>query len=226
MRKISEDTNINAINKLVEKIKFGIESALINYSFLFNENEFLKLKGCYEILNTGNYNLISYIEELLKPIIYKCWEYEYINGSNYISWLKDDNIKDRSLIFATFSKDMSDSFCDSKIGIKYEITEDGFIGACEKDGATIIEDKKDSIYTIGYIDGKTINSYNFSTPIITPKQVFDKSNNKYMSKHNEIVINSKFAKPIGIICLSSTYNEMANNLSEYYNVPIEYEKSK
>lgn len=228
MRYLNKNINNNYISKIIEKVLSGITSIINDYSFLFNELELKKLIDSSNILsNIKNESIerqiamVSFIEEEIKPYAFRCFSYEK-NGS-FISWLKDDNLKDNlTIVSSTFSSEMNTTFCDSKIGIKYDVPIDGFIAACEKDAATLVEtsDKK-SIYTIGETNGKVINSYNLATPIITPKQVFDSSNNSYMSKHNEIILNPKFIKPISVICLDNSCMDIAKSISEKYGIPIE-----
>ncbi len=228
MRYFNKNTNNNYISKLISKVLSGITSILENYSFLFNEEELKKLVNSSNTLtNVKNESIerqiaiVSLIEEELKEYAYRCFSYE--KDSNFISWLKDDNLKDNlTIISSTFSNATDITFCDSKVGIKYDVPIEGFIAACEKDAATLVEtpDRR-SIYTIGEIGNKVINSYNFATPIITPKQVFDTSNNEYMSKHNEIILDAKSIRPISIVCLDNSCIDIAKSISERYNIPIE-----
>ena len=84
---------------------------------------------------------------------------------------------------------------------------------------------KQSIYTIGKTaEGKVINSYNFATPIITPKQVFDKSDNTYMSKHNEIILDSRYIKPKSVIYTDENDIEIVKQISQRFNIPIEFKQ--
>lgn len=228
MRYFNENTNNNYISKLISKVLLGITSILENYSFLFNEEELKKLVNSVDTLtNIQNESverqiaIVSLIEEELKSYAYRCFSYE--KDSSFISWLKDDNLKDNpTIISSTFSNTTDITFCDSKVGIKYDVPIEGFIAACEKDAATLVEilDKR-SIYTVGEIGNKVINSYNFATPIITPKQVFDSSNNDYMSKHNEMILDAKRIRPVSVICLDDSCIEIAKSVSEKYGIPIE-----
>ena len=228
MRYFNENTNNNYISKLISKVLSGITSILENYSFLFSDEELKKLIDSNNTLtNIQNESLerqitiVSLIEEELKEYAYRCFSYE--KDSSFISWLKDDNLKDDlTVISSTFSNTTDTTFCDSKVGIKYDVPIEGFIAACEKDAATLVETSdRRSIYTVGEIGNKVINSYNFATPIITPKQVFDSSNNDYMSKHNEIILDAKSIRPISIVCLDNSCIDIAKSISERYNIPIE-----
>lgn len=230
MRYYSEKINNNLIDRLISKVLSGIANILENYSFLFTEEEIKKLMNSAGILsNTKNesverkISIVGVVEESLKPYAFRCFAYEKEHGGSFISWLKDDNLKeDLTIVSSTFSSDNDITFCDSKVGIKYDVPIDGFIAACEKDAATLVEtsDRK-SIYTVGEIGNKVINSYNFATPIITPGQVFDSSNNSYMSKHNEMILDAKSIRPVSVICLDDSCIEIAKSISEKYGIPME-----
>lgn len=230
MRYFSENINNNYIGKVIRKVMYGINSILENYPFLFNEEELNRLISSCDILSgvqsesvERQINVVSVIEEALKPYAFRCFAYEKEHGSSFVSWLKDDNLKeDLTIVSSTFSNSNDITFCDSKVGIKYDVPIDGFIAACEKDAATLVETSdRRSIYTVGEVGTKVINSYNFATPIISPKQVFDSSNNEYISKHNEMILDAKSIKPIGVICLDDSCIAIAKSISEKYGIPIE-----
>ena len=83
-----------------------------------------------------------------------------------------------------------------------------------------------TIYVKILEDERVVNSYNLSTPIITPKQTIDSKNNNYKSKHNEIILDAKFATPLEIVCIDDNYIDLAIELSNKYNIPFRKEKSK
>lgn len=223
--------NINSdivIQKLSKKIIDGITSTLTDYAFLYTEEELKKIisyRNDLEIIK--DLEPISYIEDTLKPLIFRTWDYENSKGNDFIHWLKKDKFnKNKKAISSTFGN--TDSFCDSVIGVRYAVNLDSFLGACEKDAATLIEssDKK-SIYTIGELpNGEVINSYNLATPIITPKQVFSNNKNDYMSKHNEIILDGRYAIPTEIICINDDYNNVANEISIESGIPFNNTKMK
>lgn len=235
----NKETVIKYINKLIA----NLESIINNYSQIYTKEELsliLSSKISLEKIHQDillSVNLTDYLETIngvfdlensLKDLIYKAWLYEESKGYSFISWLKDDKYVDgKEIIYSTFSCDFENNFCDSIIGIKYKVEPDGFIGASEIDGATIIlNSDEECIYTIGSVNGCSINSYNFATKIPSPKLIMDSSMNKYQSKHNEIILNGKYIKPIEIICLSSIGKEIAEELSVKLNVPVSYlEKS-
>ena len=172
-------------------------------------------------------SIISDIENQLKPYVFRSFSYEEERGNSFISWLKRGNPKEGLKVISSTFGTTDTTFCDSMIGIKYSVPQNGFIAACEKDAATIIEPSfKASIYTVKELEGDmVINSYNFATPIITPMQLFNYDENTYMSKHNEIILDPKVIKPIAIVCLDDSYSEMALRLSNQYGVSVE-EKNK
>ena len=205
-----------------------------DYGFLCNEEEINLLKNSMnntlsviDEINSGNvnysqvYEILSY-ERALKPLIFKSWIYEYNNGNKYISWFKYDKLRNiDKVLSATFGS--NESFCESRYGISFEVNIDGFLGACNKDAATLIEkNNKQSVYTIG-IDknNNVINSYNLATPLITPKQVFNQDNNDYMSIHNEIILDSRYIKPVSVVYTDNNDIEMVKLISQTYNIPIE-----
>lgn len=214
--------NSNIIEKLSKKIIDGITSALLDYPFLYSEEELrMLIENREKLEKIDDISMISNIEDTLKPLIFRTWMFENENGSNYIHWIKDENFNRTSEVISTTFGD-TDSFCDSKLGIQYKVNLDAFVAACEKDAATIMEDSdKMSGYTIKELpNNKIINSYNLATPIITPKQVFEFENNEYKSKHNEIILDTKYAIPIGIVCLNDIYLDVANTISDEYDIPI------
>lgn len=238
IRKI-EQANHKKITELLEIIKDGIVSSLTDYSFLYNEQEqsiLIKalddIKKVFTIIKDGNISLeelqkVFGYEEILKPLIFKSWEFESSRGAEFIYWFKTDNYKSfENAISTTFSNDFTDSFCGANYGIAFDITIDGFLGACNEDAATMMQDEKFlSIYTIGKTnDHQVINSYNLATPIITPKQVFDKKDNTYHSKHNEIILDARFIKPKYVVFLGDDISEFGQSLAEIYHIPVKNKK--
>ncbi len=234
IRKI-EQANPKKITELLEIIKEGIISAITDYSFLYNEQgqsilirSLDYIKKALAIIREGNISLEELqkafgYEEILKPLIFKTWEFESSRGAEFIYWFKTDNYKSfENAISTTFSNDSTDSFCGANYGIAFDITIDGFLGACNKDAATMMQDEQFlSIYTIGKTnDHQVINSYNLATPIITPKQVFDKKDNTYHSKHNEIILDARFIKPKYVIFLGDDISEFGQSLTEIYHIPV------
>lgn len=222
--------NINSevvINKLRKKIVDGITSALVDYSFLYTEDELKKLISFRtDLEKNNNLESLSDIEDTIKPLIFRTWDYENKKGNNFIHWLKQDKFnKNKKVISSTFGN--TDSFCDSVIGIKYEVNLDAFIGACEKDAATLVEsiDKK-SVYTIAELPNNVVNSYNLATSIITPKQIFNYNENDYMSKHNEIILDGRYAIPTEVICIDENYYNLAKEISEECDIPFNNTKLK
>lgn len=237
MLRIINNANEQKVIELFQNIKNGIISALTNYIFLYDNDEVNILNDSLLLVNeqinrmkNGNYILEDIssallCEDYLKPLIFKCWDFENKNGCQYISWFKNDFLRDMPpVVSATFSSGNEDSFCNSRYGINYEVFIDGFLGACNKDAATLIEDSsRNSIYTIGKIaDDKVINSYNLATPIITPHQVFDKSSNDYKSKHNEIILDSRFIKPVSVTYTNDDDLEMVYLISSKYKIPVDF----
>ncbi|MEG2621168.1 MAG: hypothetical protein RSA10_03700, partial [Bacilli bacterium] len=164
------------------------------------------------------------LEIKLKPLCYRSWQQENTNGFDYISWFKTDKLGNTPpIISVTFLNDLNLRFCNSRYGIKYDITIDSFLGACEKDAATVIEDSsKTSLYTIGKtINDKLVNSYNLATPLITPIQVFDNSNNHYLSKHNEIILDSRYIVPKSVVYFDESDLDMVTLISKTYSIQIE-----
>ena len=104
IRKI-EQANHKKITELLEIIKDGIVSSLTDYSFLYNEQEqsiLIKalddIKKVFTIIKDGNISLeelqkVFGYEEILKPLIFKSWEFESSRGAEFIYWFKTDNYK-------------------------------------------------------------------------------------------------------------------------------------
>ena len=225
IRKI-EQANHKKITELLEIIKDGIVSSLTDYSFLYNEQEqsiLIKalddIKKVFTIIKDGNISLeelqkVFGYEEILKPLIFKSWEFESSRGAEFIYWFKTDNYKSfENAISTTFSNDFTDSFCGANYGIAFDITIDGFLGACNKDAATMMQDEKFlSIYTIGKTnDHQVINSYNLATPT-------------YHSKHNEIILDARFIKPKYVVFLGDDISEFGQSLAEIYHISVKKKK--
>lgn len=241
-RKFNSITKAN-VQKYTSNIITELESIIDNYlkiENLYSSEEIDKIitalnlfKNAQIIINqTDNVNdleelinkLFS-VEESLKEISFKAWDYEKENGCKFISWLKDNKYdKNKKLIFSTFDNNYDNTFCGSDLGIEYKVNANGFIGANNRDGATLIQDENtESIYTIGKIDGKCINSYNMSTMIVSPKTVMNSSENNYQSKHNEIILDNNFVTPSSIICLNKSLEKEAEELSSILNIPVLYQ---
>lgn len=233
--RIVENANPNIIVKLLENIISGIKSMIEDYTSLYSEEEIVLLESTLRVLNwnkekveSGQYSNeeireVLECENILKPLAFRCFVSEYNEGGRYISWLKEDKLKENpKVISSTFSKQFEDTFCDMRYGISYEVSIDGFLGACNKDAATIIEDKSPSLYTIGKLsDQRVVNSYNLATPIITPIQVFDKNSNDYKSKHNEIILDSRYIRPKSVVYMDENDLEMVNLIGLKYGINIE-----
>ena len=219
--KKNNEVNETIINRLSIRILEGIKSMIRDYDFLYNNEELDLLKRMLsKISSTQSIEVINEIEYQLKGLVFKTWEYEEKQGSSFIHWLKNDMINSENpVISATFGN--VEPFCDSVVGIKYSTNIKGFLGACEKDAAVVVESSdKESIYTIKTLDdGRVVNSYNLSTPIITPKQAIDNQNNDYKSKHNEIVLDANYVTPVEIICLDNKFSDLAIEISKKYNIP-------
>lgn len=238
MFRFLDNSNIGKVVLLLKSINLGIKSMINDYAFLYTESEIVFLNKISELLckminkiEKNNYNIKEIIEILqyekkLKPYAFRTWNYEYQNGKEYISWFKYDKLVDTPpIVSSTFG--FGDSFCESRYGISYQVNIDGFLGACNKDAATLIEkaDRR-SIYTIGKTsDARVVNSYNLATPIITPIQIFDKTDNSYKSKHNEVILDSRYIIPIKVVYTNSNDLKMVNAISLKYNIPIELKKN-
>ena len=226
------------ITQLLKKIMDGIHSTLSFYNFLYNKKEIEILKKSYYLLEkqltqvmNNNYTKEKVLETLnleeeLKPLIFKTWQYEFNQGNEYISWFKKDKLGNiPPVVSVTFGD--SEHFCNGRYGISYEVNLKGFLGAYPKDAGTVAEPKgRRSIYTIGENDTYVFNSYNLLTPIITPMQAMQKVFNDYPSKHNEIVLDSRFIKPIKVIYTNENDLDMVNLISNKYHLPIEYREER
>lgn len=236
LRKIEkiEGLEKNQLIIIFKRIEQGIISMINDYGNLYNEielNDFNKLLLLLnnqindlenDRINVDNINKNLEIELYLKKYIFKTWQYENLNGGSFISWFKNERIGNvPKLISSTFSYDYTNSYCGATVGIKYNVDEKAFLGALEKDAAVLLNDVN-NIYTIGKIEDKYVNSYNLATPIITPKQVLKNDTNYYKSKHNEIILDSKYIIPKSVICLSKGNDEFAEELASKIGVHVEY----
>ncbi len=185
--------NIELLRKK-QRLEF-CKTCLNYYSMYLTSDEITFIN---KIINEDLYS--KEIEDKLLIIAEKIWNQELSTGKyKVISWSKFSAQKRKKFItFATLSRvDDINTFCNSTLGIEYEITYKAIIGALNKDGATIIEDKnKVNDFTLAIINDKAINSYNGATRLITPIQLLDKSCNTYKSKHNELILDSSLIKEI------------------------------
>ena len=45
-------------------------------------------------------------------------------------------------------------------------------------------------------------------------------NSNYKSKHNEIILDAKYAIPVEIICIDDDFIDLANEISKKYSIPF------
>ena len=238
MRRYNNE-KIETVEKYINRLIENTDDIINNYLKLYSNDELTVLlnakllfeRTADELLNLddikNHVDLINNVfetEESIKSLTFRTWEYENKNGKSFISWLKDDKYQDgKKLVFSTFNEEGKDVFCDSSVGIKYDVDINGFIGATEIDGATIMLDSNEScLYTIANINDKSINSYNMATMIASPNIVINNLNNKYQSKHNEIILDNRYIKPIEIVYNNELSKQIAEDLSIKLNVPLKY----
>ena len=196
-----------------------------DYAFLYNDEELLLLRNMLEMINSSqNIDTINLVEEKLKGLAFKTWEYDESQGNHFIHWLKKDTLNTKNPIISSTFGDV-ESFCNSVVGIRYKTNIHGFLGACEKDAGVIVEESnRQSIYTIKVLDdGRVVNSYNLGTTIMTPKIAMDTENNDYKSKHNEIILDASIAFPVEVVCIDNRYEDVATKISERYGIPYNQE---
>lgn len=242
LRKIDMSQNRKII-ELLQKIREGILSMLHDYLQLYSLEEIKYLVTFdvlikeiipkIEILAVEKEEIERILEQemYLKSLSFRCWNFAIETGGGYgfISWFKNDVLGNMpKVISSTFSKEIEDTFCQARYGILYEVSLEGFLGACNKDAATLVEDSsKRSIYTVGVTEeGKVINSYNLATPVITPVQIFIKNDNSYKSKHNEVILDARYIKPVSVIYTNENDLEMVFRISKIYNIPFVFKGGK
>ena len=222
------DYNSNKLNidKLCIIILESIKSMIQDYAFLYNDKELAILKNMLDkISSSQTLDTINFVEETLKELAYRTWEYEEKQGNYFIHWLKNDTLNTENPIISSTFGDV-ESFCNSVIGIRYKTNINGFLAAREKDAGVVVEESNhQSMYTIKVLDdGRVINSYNLGTPIMTPKIAMNTSNNDYKSKHNEIVLDANIAIPVDVVCVDDRYADIAIKISKKYNIPYNPDK--
>ena len=172
-------------------------SLLDDYVDYLNLEEIKDIRTILENIKCTKIN-IKEMQIPLLPIVNKIWDIELKSGKyKVISWNKyANNPPEKIITFATLSRQEEIiSFCNMKKGIEYEISSKSIIAALPKDGATLIEDiSKKSEYTVAVIDDKVINSYNGATKLITPKRLIKRKIIEYPSKHNELILDSRYIK--------------------------------
>ena len=150
-----------------------------------------------EIIKNPDNDKYDYRLEVIAQMI---WEKELLSGEYaVISWNKSLTLPNRDKItYATLSRrDNLIRFCGSDNGIELNITFESIIGAINKDGATLLENKYNE-YTVGKIDGKFVNSYNGATKLITPFQLVN-LDQSYL--YNELILDSSKIEIKGPITL-------------------------
>ena len=179
------------------------------------------------IMTSQTLDTINLVEERLKGLAFRTWEYEEKQGNSFIHWLKHDVLNTENPVVSSTFGDV-DPFCDSVVGIRYKTSMDGFLGAREKDAGVVVEGKeRQSMYTIKVLDdGRVVNSYNLGTPIMTPKLAMDTKNNNYKSRHNEIMLDASVAVPVEVVCTDDHYVDLAVKISEKYGIPYHQEEQK
>ena len=238
MNRNIENCNVKILLRLLDKIYQGINSMIVDYKYLYSDKELelllMALNDVKSVINEvtnehivdDDIKRILCYEELLKPYCFRAWMNEHNNGAQYVSWFKYYSLGNMPKVLSSTFGD-TDSFCFSRCGISYDVDIEGFLGACSKDAATVVEKKsKQSIYTIGFDEeDNAINSYNLATPLMTPKLVYDSSDNDYMSKHNEIILDSRYIKPVSVIYTNKNDIDFVSMVSKELAIPLEYKKT-
>lgn len=212
---------MSKIDELLDIFDRTLSEMITYYSILYTEDElklFINYKFKINKMTNISIEEIRNIESSLKEFVHRIWDYELKNGKKLISWLKNDAYENKELTFCTLIENDFNSFCNSGLGIKYDILNNAIIGASYKDGATLLENKEPSFFTIGKIGEKVINSYNRATPIITPSIVLEDNNNTYFTKYNEVILDSKYIIPCEIVG-TKIYENEAKILSQKLNIP-------
>lgn len=199
--------------KILSKAKEFLDITLSKINCVNNEKKIILINKCFDY------------EEILKPLVFRCWDYELSNGAMLVSWIKTSKIGSTpSIISTTLTKDFKNTFCNSRIGIKYEVLNGGgIIAACYKDGATLISDSDTkTIYSVGQTkDGKTINSYNLSLGVMTPNLILNEQKSNYKSKYNEVILDSRYVVPKSVVYLNENDIDFVNEICSKLNINAE-----
>ena len=218
--RVDNNSNKLIINKLCIIILESIKSMILDYAFLYSDKELDTLNNMLDKISSfPTLDTINLVEEELKELAFRTWEYEEKQGNHFIHWLKNDVLNtENPVVSSTFGN--VEPFCNSAIGIRYKTNINGFLAAREKDAGVVVEESNhQSMYTIKVLDdGRVINSYNLGTPIMTPKIAMNTSNNDYKSKHNEVVLDASIAIPVEVICMNENYVDIAIKISKRYNI--------
>ena len=226
--RIDRISNEIVISRLCVIILKSIKSMIQDYTFLYSDEELSLLRDMLERISLSqDINTINLVEEKLKPLAFRAWEYEEKQGSHYIHWLKHDVLNTENPVISSTFGDV-EPFCNSVVGIRYRTTIDGFLGAREKDAGVVVEgSNRHSIYTIKVLDdGRVVNSYNLGTPVMTPRVALDTKDNNYKSKHNEIMLDASIAVPVEVICIDDHFIDLAKKISAQYGIPFHHEEEK
>ena len=188
------------IKELRERLVIDLCLSLLDdYIGYLNLEEIKITKEILEKMKNNTIN-INEAQAVLLPLVNKIWNIELESGDyRVISWNKYNKEQPQKIVtFATLSKkDDIITFFNMNNGIEYEITSTSLLAALNKDGATLIEDmSKKNEYTVATIKDKVINSYNGATKFITPKILVKKRIIEYPSKHNELILDTRYIKKI------------------------------
>ena len=92
--RVDNNSNKLIINKLCIIILESIKSMILDYAFLYSDKELDALKNMLDKISTfQTLDTINLVEEELKELAFRTWEYEEKQGNHFIHWLKNDVIK-------------------------------------------------------------------------------------------------------------------------------------
>lgn len=226
--RIDRNSNELIIRRLSVIILESIRSMIQDYSFLYSEEELSLLRSMLDkMMSSQTLDTINLVEEKLKGLAFRTWEFEEKQGSSFIHWLKHDVLNTENPVLSSTFGDV-DPFCNSVVGIRYKTPVEGFLGAREKDAGCVVEGaNRQSMYTIKVLDdGRVVNSYNLGTPLMTPKLAMDTRNNDYKSRHNEIMLDASIAVPVEVVCNNDRYIDLAIKISKKYGIPFHQQEEQ
>jgi len=227
MSRTIDQEDRETIHCLLKKMYIGVGSMIIDYRNLYSEGERALLNSIRKTMqkelkriedgwiNEEEIKTVLNFETVLKPFVFRTWNSEEHRGAKYIAWQNSDYINEKKqIILATFSK-RKEPHNQANYGIEYHVMLDGFLGANDKDVATLIEKHaKASIYTIGTTtNGKVINSYNLATTLITPQNID--------LEDYEVILDRRYITPVCIVYSDEANLEMVKRVSESYHIPLE-----
>lgn len=107
MSRIIANENSKTIEDLLKKMYIGVGSIIVDYKDLYSNGELALLTSIKTIMKNQlnqleegtideeEINMVLSFEQVLKPFIFRTWNYEERKGAKYIAWQNSDYINEK-----------------------------------------------------------------------------------------------------------------------------------